>query len=124
MQHQFSIEYAKSLDEKDPLHHFRNQFIAPIFRGKRAVYFLGNSLGLQPVGTQEALMNVMNSWASLGVEGFFLGSDPWIDYHKKNSSVDQQDCWCIAGRSGNHEPSYGKPAPADDLILHPDSTTI
>ena len=83
MQHQFSIEYAKSLDEKDPLHHFRNQFIAPIFRGKRAVYFLGNSLGLQPVGTQEALMNVMNSWASLGVEGFFLGTDPWIDYHKK-----------------------------------------
>ena len=83
MQHQFSIEYAKSLDEKDSLHHFRDLFIAPTFRGKRAVYFLGNSLGLQPVGTQEALMNVMNSWASLGVEGFFLGSDPWIDYHKK-----------------------------------------
>ena len=83
MEHQFSIEYAKSLDEKDSLHHFRDLFIAPTFRGKRAVYFLGNSLGLQPVGTQEALMNVMNSWASLGVEGFFLGSDPWIDYHKK-----------------------------------------
>ena len=83
MEHQFSIEYAKSLDEKDPLNHFRDQFIAPTFRGKRAVYFLGNSLGLQPVGTQEALMNVMNSWASLGVEGFFLGSDPWIGYHKK-----------------------------------------
>ena len=83
MQHQFSIEYAKSLDEKDPLNHFRDFFIAPTFRGKRAVYFLGNSLGLQPAGTQEALMNVMNSWASLGVEGFFLGSDPWIDYHKK-----------------------------------------
>ncbi len=83
MEHQFSIEYAKSLDEKDPLNHFRDHFIAPTFRGKRAVYFLGNSLGLQPVSTQEALMNVMNSWASLGVEGFFLGSDPWIDYHKK-----------------------------------------
>ena len=83
MQHQFSLEYAKSLDDKDPLFHFRDQFIAPTFRGKRAVYFLGNSLGLQPVGTQEALMNVLNSWASLGVEGFFLGSDPWIEYHKK-----------------------------------------
>jgi kynureninase len=83
MQHQFSLDYAKSLDERDPLYHFREQFLAPTFRGKRAVYFLGNSLGLQPVTTQEALMNVMQSWANLGVEGFFLGSDPWLDYHKK-----------------------------------------
>jgi kynureninase len=87
MKHQFSLEYAKSLDEKDRLYHFRDLFIAPAFRGKRAIYFLGNSLGLQPLGTQEALMNVMNSWASLGVEGFFLGSDPWLDYHKKIAPV-------------------------------------
>jgi kynureninase len=83
MQHRFSLEYAKGMDDRDPLNHFREQFIAPVFRGKRAVYFLGNSLGLQPITTQEALMNVMQSWANLGVEGFFLGADPWMDYHKK-----------------------------------------
>ena len=83
MQHRFSLEYAKALDDRDALHHFREQFIAPVFRGKRAVYFLGNSLGLQPITTQEAIQNVMQGWANLGVEGFFLGGDPWIDYHKK-----------------------------------------
>ncbi len=83
MQHEFSLDYAKKLDAKDELRHFRERFIIPQFRGKQAVYFLGNSLGLQPVTTQEAIANIMNSWASLGVEGFFLGNDPWMEYHKK-----------------------------------------
>lgn len=87
MQHEFSLEYARSLDEQDTLRHFRDQFIAPVYRGKRAVYFLGNSLGLQPVTTQQALMNVMDGWASLGVEGFFLGNDPWMKYHEKTTRI-------------------------------------
>jgi kynureninase len=83
MQHEFSLEYVKGMDDRDPLRHFRDQFIAPNFRGKRAVYFLGNSLGLQSITTQEALMKIIDNWGNLGVEGFFLGNDPWIDYHKK-----------------------------------------
>ena len=47
MQHYFSLDYAKNLDARDPLNHFRDQFIAPTFRGKRAVYFLGNSLAYE-----------------------------------------------------------------------------
>lgn len=83
MQHQFSLEYAKGLDNRDSLHHFREQFFAPYIHGKRAIYFLGNSLGLQPKNTHEELMKIMDSWANLGVEGFFLGNDPWLKYPQK-----------------------------------------
>ncbi len=83
MQHQFTLDYARALDNKDSLHHFREQFFAPSIHGRRAIYFLGNSLGLQPKNTQAEIMKVMEAWASLGVEGFFLGNDPWLNYHKK-----------------------------------------
>lgn len=87
MQHEFSIEHARDLDSKDSMRHFREQFLAPQFRGKRAVYFLGNSLGLQPITTQDEIKKIMEGWAGLGVEGFFLGSDPWINYHKKINPI-------------------------------------
>ncbi len=83
MQHEFSLEYAQSLDSKDTLSHFREQFYAPYLQGKRAIYFLGNSLGLQPKNTQDEVMTIMASWANFGVEGFFLGKDPWLQYQKK-----------------------------------------
>ncbi len=83
MQHEFSLEYAQSLDSKDTLSHFREQFYAPYLQGKRAIYFLGNSLGLQPKNTQDEVMTIMESWANFGVEGFFLGKDPWLQYQKK-----------------------------------------
>ena len=83
MQHEFSIEYARSLDSNDALREYREQFYAPYFQNRRAIYFLGNSLGLQPKNAQKEVMAIMEGWANFGVEGFFLGDDPWINYHKK-----------------------------------------
>lgn len=82
MKHQYSLEYARALDSKDELHAFRDKFYAPYLHGKRAIYFLGNSLGLQPKNTQEAILQIMDGWANFGVEGFFLGKDPWLHYSK------------------------------------------
>jgi kynureninase len=45
------------------------------------VYFLGNSLGLQPKITREYIDRVLEQWANYGVEGFFHGKDPWMNYH-------------------------------------------
>ncbi|MEN9571702.1 MAG: hypothetical protein RL172_2933 [Bacteroidota bacterium] len=90
MPHQFNIQYAQSLDSQDSLHHYRDQFIAPQYRGKRAVYFLGNSLGLQPVNAQQEINTILQNWATLGVEGFFLGNNPWLSYHKKFSATISQ----------------------------------
>ena len=83
MQHEFSLAYAQAQDSNDPLHNYREQFYAPYLQGKRAIYFLGNSLGLQPKTAQDEVMTIMEGWANFGVEGFFLGKDPWLNYQQK-----------------------------------------
>ncbi len=82
MKHEYSLEYAKEQDSKDELRSYRDMFYAPYLHGKRAIYFLGNSLGLQPKTTQDEILKIMEGWANFGVEGFFLGTDPWLHYSK------------------------------------------
>ncbi|KAF3892974.1 Kynureninase [Trichophyton interdigitale] len=80
-------EYARNLDEQDPLRDFRKEFIIPskadLTRptlapptGEEArkseescVYLCGNSLGLQPVSTSEHVNSYLRSWALKGVLG-------------------------------------------------------
>lgn len=76
-----SREAAQRLDAQDELRHFREKFLIPEVAGKEQVYFLGNSLGLQPRGAQEYVGLVMQQWHRFGVEGFFMGEDPWLHYH-------------------------------------------
>ncbi len=83
MQHQFSLAYAQNLDNNDPLSNYREQFYIPYLQNKKAIYFLGNSLGLQPKTTQDAVLHIMEGWANFGVEGFFLGKNPWLNYQQK-----------------------------------------
>jgi kynureninase len=70
-------------DKKDPLSHFRKKFLIPQKNGTDQIYFLGNSLGLQPKSTASHINEVLNQWSQYGVEGFFMGDDPWINYHDK-----------------------------------------
>ena len=42
-----SLAYARALDAQDPLKNFRDEFHCPMHNGERAIYFCGNSLGLQ-----------------------------------------------------------------------------
>ena len=76
-----SIEFAKSLDANDPLKNFRERFMIPSINGKEQIYFLGNSLGLQSKNVKEEIDKILDQWAGLGVEGFFMGEDRWLDYH-------------------------------------------
>ena len=74
--------FAKSMDEKDPLKNFRDLFYIPIMYGKPAIYFTGNSLGLQPKTTQEYVVDELEDWANFGVEGHFHARKPWMPYHE------------------------------------------
>lgn len=76
-----TITHARQLDQDDPLALFRQQFIIPSHNGQQQIYFLGNSLGLQPVRTQACLQEVLNDWARYGVESWFMGEQPWLEYH-------------------------------------------
>lgn len=78
-----SASFASQLDENDPLKDFRQKFIIPEKDGKQKIYFLGNSLGLQPKSVKAELGKILDQWADYGVEGFFEGDDPWMNYHDK-----------------------------------------
>ena len=50
-----SEEFAKRLDEQDPLARFRDRFAIPLKNGEPAIYFNGNSLGLMPKAARELI---------------------------------------------------------------------
>lgn len=81
MQFQSTLAFAQQLDQDDPLKSFRQQFIIPAENEKEKVYFLGNSLGLQPKRTKDSIQTIMNDWAAHGVEAFFGADEPWMNYH-------------------------------------------
>jgi kynureninase len=81
MQFQNTQAFAQEMDKNDPLKHFRNEFLMPVHDQQEAIYFLGNSLGLQPRRTSAYLQQVMQQWQNWGVEGFFKGEQPWLKYH-------------------------------------------
>jgi kynureninase len=66
----------------DALSHFRDRFIFPQHNGHPVVYLCGNSLGLQPASVRAALLAELDQWATYGVEGHFMGDQPWMYYHK------------------------------------------
>ena len=74
---------ARACDECDPLRANRDQFGIPVAKdGTTSVYFSGNSLGLQPRCAREAVVEELDTWAQLGVDGHFSGKHAWYPYHE------------------------------------------
>ena len=72
-----SEDFARRLDERDPLARFRDRFEVP-----EAIYFNGNSLGLMPKTARARVLQELDDWARLGVEGHFAAKTPWFSYHE------------------------------------------
>lgn len=81
MKYQQSLSFARQLDRQDPLKKFRQQFLIPPVNGKPSIYFCGNSLGLEPRSVKKYLLEELEDWAKLGVEGHLHGKRPWLYYH-------------------------------------------
>lgn len=74
---------ALRLDAADPLAALRSEHAIPPWPGGRHpewAYFAGNSLGLMPHTARDAVTAELDAWGRLGVEGWFEGSEPWIEY--------------------------------------------
>lgn len=78
-----TLEYAQQADEQDPLKHLRQKFFIPQHNNKDAVYFTGNSLGLQPKSTIDYINQELEDWAALGVLGHLNARNPWVSYHEQ-----------------------------------------
>lgn len=82
MNYQNTLAFAQEQDQQDPLRHFKERFYAPQVNKQDAIYFCGNSLGLQPKSAQMYIDNEMYKWANLAVEGHFKGDEPWFNFHE------------------------------------------
>ena len=82
MNYHNTLEFAREMDAKDPLHSFREKFLFPTFHSENVVYFTGNSLGLQPKRAKQYVQEELEDWAKYGVEGHFMSRRPWFAYHE------------------------------------------
>jgi kynureninase len=74
---------ARQRDAADPGH--RDLFhVPPATAGRypETAYLAGNSCGLQPRATRAELIEDLDAWARLGVEGHLTGERPWLPYHE------------------------------------------
>lgn len=83
MKFENTLAFARQLDESDPIGSYKQEFNFPIVKGKKVIYFTGNSLGLQPKSAVDYVNEVMKDWAELAVEGHFYAEKPWWDYHER-----------------------------------------
>ena len=75
--------FAKKMDEQDSLKDFREKFYIPKQPdGEEAIYFTGNSLGLQPKTVRSHIEQALKDWETLGVEGHTKAKNPWLSYHE------------------------------------------
>lgn len=71
------------MDQNDELKSYRDSFHFPVDSdGNKILYFTGNSLGLQPKTTKEAVEQELDDWANFAVEGHFKAKNPWMPYHE------------------------------------------
>ncbi|MBG9375693.1 kynureninase [Panacibacter sp. DH6] len=77
-----TLAFAQEADNNDDLKDFRNAFYFPQHNESDAIYFCGNSLGLQPKNVEAAIQTELHTWRQLAVEGYFKGTHPWLCYHE------------------------------------------
>jgi kynureninase len=77
-----TLHFAQAMDKHDELAGFKQQFYFPQHNGKDAIYFCGNSLGLQPKNVEAAIKTELQTWRDIAIEGYFEGANPWMYYHQ------------------------------------------
>ena len=78
-----SSAFADEMDTRDPLKGSREKFFIPKSTdGSEAIYFTGNSLGLQPKSVRDNIEQELRDWEVLAVEAHLHAKNPWLPYHE------------------------------------------
>ncbi len=75
MLHDFTRSYAETLDKSDALARYREEFYLP----QDGIYMDGNSLGLLSKRAERTLMESLQDWKELGIDGWMSGRHPWFN---------------------------------------------
>ncbi|MFC3884159.1 kynureninase [Bacillus songklensis] len=69
-----TLEFARKLDQEDGLSHFRHEF----YLKADSIYMDGNSLGLLSKRAEKTLLESVDDWKELGIDGWTQGNHPWF----------------------------------------------
>ena len=93
-----TLEFAQRKDREDELQGFRSRFFIPASHphkaspstigrsperppgNEEAIYFLGNSLGLQPRSVEASIRQELEDWRELAIGGYLHARNPWMTY--------------------------------------------
>ncbi|HEX4859654.1 MAG TPA: kynureninase [Rhizomicrobium sp.] len=76
-------EEAARLDRQDRLGHLRDQFhLEP-----GVVYMDGNSLGLLSKPAERSLLETLEAWKRLGIDGWLQGAHPWFTFSEELAAL-------------------------------------
>lgn len=76
-------EFAETLDREDPLKEYRKKFHIPQLSHRPCIYFVGNSLGLQPTHTADLVKAELQKWSTKGALAHLESENPWYSYHER-----------------------------------------
>jgi kynureninase len=74
------VEYAQQKDREDGLYKYRSRFYYPSHQGRDAIYFCGNSLGLQSRDVETSIRQELKDWQELAIGGYLGARNPWMTY--------------------------------------------
>lgn len=74
-----SKEFARELDAQDDLAKYRDEF----YLQPETIYMDGNSLGLLSQRAEKAVQDLLDSWKTLGINGWMQGNHPWFYLSEK-----------------------------------------
>lgn len=80
-------EYAIKMDKKDPISMYKNDFLYMENFTIKKIYFCGNSLGLQHRLIKNEVLNHLKKWSDYGVDGHFIGKNPWINIQENIKAI-------------------------------------
>lgn len=86
-------DYAVKLDQKDDLASFRDEF----YLQENVIYMDGNSLGLLSKRAERTLHELLESWKTLGIDGWTEGDNPWFYL---SESVGEKMASLVGGTKG------------------------
>lgn len=71
---QHTLSNAQERDRQDALASYRDEFYIPA----NTIYMDGNSLGLLSKRAERTLLELLESWKTLGIDGWTEGEHPWF----------------------------------------------